>query len=394
MRTHDSIWDLPTPTTTSTPTVPTPMPEPAVDQSPYRTALLTLPIRTPTPTPAPTSSGIEVIEEWPALPGVCYLVSSLINTSSTSNTVHVPTITPSSVPVSTISPNLVCVAPTSTSTSNRLPTSTSTSNRVPTSTSTSNRLPTSTSTSHRLPTSTSTSNRLPTSTSTSNRLPTSTPTSNRLSTSLLLLTAFTSPVTTTPIANTRLFGGGVTVYSITDHLHQSAIVDILTDPDTSRTSDMPPAKPKGNEVYLIGSDNHDDWKCDQYQWLHYGSKSVTINSVVLEKKFYKIRLPGSKGQTEGRGRNRAVGSLQFKRTAYNFKDNRNLVLVHYEGDETVYTPLSHGNVKNKMNPPEFIRTAPSVLQTIEKEVSSGEKNRMCIEITLQILIFLVSNKVF
>ncbi|CAC5366797.1 unnamed protein product [Mytilus coruscus] len=96
-----------------------------------------------------------------------------------------------------------------------------------------------------------------------------------------------SPVTTTPTANTPpvLIGGGVTVYSVKDHIHQSAIVDILTDPDTSRTSDMPPAKPKGNEVYLIRSDNHDDWKCDQYQWLHYGSKSVTINSVVLEKKF-------------------------------------------------------------------------------------------------------------
>ncbi|XP_052103656.1 uncharacterized protein LOC127737165 [Mytilus californianus] len=222
--THDSIWELPTSTPTSTPTptpkAPTPMPdptEPAVDQSLYRTALLTLPIRTPTPTPTPkpvlTSTGIQVIEEWPALPRVCYLVSSLINTSSTSNTVHVPTTTSSSVPACTISPNPVCVAPTSTSsrsptstsyrlstsTSNRLPTSTSnrlptsTSNRLPTSTSnrlstsTSNRLPTSTSnrspTSNRLPT--STSNRLPT--STSNRLPTSTsnrsPTSNRLPTS-------------------------------------------------------------------------------------------------------------------------------------------------------------------------------------------------------------------
>ncbi|XP_052105053.1 uncharacterized protein LOC127738033 [Mytilus californianus] len=212
--THDSIWELPTSTPTSTPTptpkAPTPMPdptEPAVDQSLYRTALLTLPIRTPTPTPKPvlTSTGIQVIEEWPALPRVCYLVSSLINTSSTSNTVHVPTTTSSSVPACTISPNPVCVAPTSTSsrsptstsyrlstsTSNRLPTSTSnrlpttTSNRLPTSTS--NRLPTSTSnrspTSNRLPT--STSNRLPT--STSNRLPTSTsnrsPTSNRLPTS-------------------------------------------------------------------------------------------------------------------------------------------------------------------------------------------------------------------
>lgn len=100
MVTHDShsILDLPTPT----PKPATPMPdltEPAVDQSPYRTALLTLPI--PTPTSAPTSTGIQVIEEWPALPMVCYLVSSLINTSTTSNTVHVPTATSSPDPACT-----------------------------------------------------------------------------------------------------------------------------------------------------------------------------------------------------------------------------------------------------------------------------------------------------
>ncbi|XP_052075462.1 uncharacterized protein LOC127712906 [Mytilus californianus] len=225
--THDSIWELPTSTPTSTPTptpkAPTPMPdptEPAVDQSLYRTALLTLPIRTPTPTPTPkpvlTSTGIQVIEEWPALPRVCYLVSSLINTSSTSNTVHVPTTTSSSVPACTISPNPVCVAPTSTS--SRSPTSTS----------------------YRL--STSTSNRLPT--STSNRLPTST----------------------------------------SNH--------------TSRTSDMPPAKPKGNEVYLIRSDNHDDWKCDQYQWLHYGK--IQLSAIYSHgKKNLLVKLPDVQQQTNG-----------------------------------------------------------------------------------------------
>jgi hypothetical protein len=37
--------------------------------------------------------------------------------------------------------------------------------------------------------------------------------------------------------------------------------------------------------------------------------------------------------------------LQFKRSAYNFKDNRNLVLVYYEDDETVYVPVTHGHSK-------------------------------------------------
>ena len=102
---------------------------------------------------------------------------------------------------------------------------------------------------------------------------------------------------------------------------------------------------------------------------------MTIGSVILEKKFYKNRLPGTKDQLKGHSRNRAVGSLQFKRSAYNFKDNRNLVLVYYEGNETVYVPVTHRNSK-KDNASEYTRTAPSVLKTIEDQVKSGEKTAM------------------
>ena len=102
---------------------------------------------------------------------------------------------------------------------------------------------------------------------------------------------------------------------------------------------------------------------------------MTIGSVILEKQFYKIRFPSTKGQLKGHSRNRAVSSLQFKRSAYNFKDNRNLELVYYEGDETVYVPVTHGHIK-KDNASEHTRTAPSVLKTIEDQVKSGEKTDM------------------
>ena len=128
-------------------------------------------------------------------------------------------------------------------------------------------------------------------------------------------------------------------------------------------------------IYLVRSKNENDWKRDQFQWIHYGSSTVTIGSVILEKQFYKIRFPSTKGQLKGHSRNRAVSSLQFKRSAYNFKDNRNLELVHYEGDETVYVPVTHGNIK-KDNASEHTRTAPSVLKTIEDQVKSGEKTDM------------------
>ncbi|CAC5420486.1 unnamed protein product [Mytilus coruscus] len=126
--------------------------------------------------------------------------------------------------------------------------------------------------------------------------------------------------------------GSIVYYMYKDVLHQTEIVDILTNPETSRTSNVPPYKPKANEVYLFQT-GADDWKCDQYLWINNGTKSVTIGNDVLKKHFYKIRLPGTTDNTNGR--KRPVGSLQFKKTAYSFKSNKSLILVHYEGDETV-----------------------------------------------------------
>ncbi|CAG2252615.1 unnamed protein product [Mytilus edulis] len=165
---------------------------------------------------------------------------------------------------------------------------------------------------------------------------------------------------------------GSIVYMHTDVLHQTEIVDILTKPETSRTSNVPPYKPKANEIYLFQT-GADDWKCDQYLWINNGTKSVTIGNDVLKKHFYKIRLPGTTDHTNGR--KRPVGSLQFKKTAYSLKSNKSLILVHYEGDETVYVPVSHGNSK-KSHPPEYTRTAPSVLRKIEQDIRSGEKTAM------------------
>ncbi|CAC5367851.1 unnamed protein product [Mytilus coruscus] len=68
---------------------------------------------------------------------------------------------------------------------------------------------------------------------------------------------------------------GSIVYMYKDVLHQTEIVDILTNPETSRTSNVLPYKPKANEVYLFQT-GADDWKCDQYLWINNGTKSVTI----------------------------------------------------------------------------------------------------------------------
>ncbi|CAC5363339.1 unnamed protein product [Mytilus coruscus] len=78
--------------------------------------------------------------------------------------------------------------------------------------------------------------------------------------------------------------------------------------------------------------------------------------------------------TNAKKKNRPVGSLDFKRTAYYFKDNKKLVLVYYEGDETVYVPTHHGN--SKKTDSEFARTAPSVLRRMENALQSGDKTAM------------------
>ncbi|VDI68699.1 Hypothetical predicted protein [Mytilus galloprovincialis] len=74
-------------------------------------------------------------------------------------------------------------------------------------------------------------------------------------------------------------------------------------------------------------------------------------------------------------KNRPVGSLDFKRTAYYFEDNKTLVLVYYEGDETVYVPTHHGNSKKTAS--EFARTAPSVLRRTPKQLKTPTVKTPC-----------------
>ncbi|CAC5411671.1 unnamed protein product [Mytilus coruscus] len=289
-----------------------------------------IPALPPAPTPK-VSADTQVIEEWPALQEVCCLVSSLINTSnrlyaSTPNRSHASTSNPPPAPIFNRSHDSI---------------------------------------SHR--SSVSTANRSPI--STSNRSPSPAPNSSPATTS----NSSHAFISNSP--SRILVGGGVTLYTVTKQLYHNDIVSIMSNPETSCISDMPPAKPKANEVYLIRCENSDDWKCDQYPWIQYGLKKVTIGSAVLEKKYFKIKQPGSISQQSGK-RSRPVGSLEFRRTVFYFEDRKNLVLVHYEGDENVYTLLTHGNRKERDNAPEYVRTAPSVLKAIEKVVQTGGKTAM------------------
>ncbi|CAC5389101.1 unnamed protein product [Mytilus coruscus] len=100
-----------------------------------------------------------------------------------------------------------------------------------------------------------------------------------------------------------------------------------------------------------------------------------------EQRFVYDILPRASILTKHRTRERyilttPIPALPPAPKAFYFEDNKNLVLVHYEGDEKVYTPLTHGNRTERDNAPEYIRTNPSVLKAIEKVVQTGDKTAM------------------
>ncbi|CAC5381169.1 unnamed protein product [Mytilus coruscus] len=117
------------------------------------------------------------------------------------------------------------------------------------------------------------------------------------------------------------------------------IGSILSDPDMSKVTSLPPIKPKAGNVFVIESINMEDWKCDQYLWIRDGGRTIKVKDVEIGKVFYKVRIPGIEIKS---GRVRPRFSLKFKKVGYWLTNRPTLVLVHYIGDETIYTPMAHG----------------------------------------------------
>ena len=82
----------------------------------------------------------------------------------------------------------------------------------------------------------------------------------------------------------------------------------------------------------------DDWKCDQYQWRHYGRKT----SPVIIKTYYVFLDNKGKEETE------------FKRYVYTTSDSKR-VCIHYKGNDSVTTYSKP-----------HVRTFPSTLRELEK----------------------------
>ena len=114
---------------------------------------------------------------------------------------------------------------------------------------------------------------------------------------------------TVPIVS-KVGGGHPLPYmSSIDELNKDVIVSILSNPDKSKVITLPPVKPKGGDIFVIRSENVDDWKCDQYMWMRDGLRKFQYKDVEFSKINYKSRLPGVDIKS---GRKRPNYSHKFK----------------------------------------------------------------------------------
>ena len=136
-------------------------------------------------------------------------------------------------------------------------------------------------------------------------------------------------------------------------LRYKEAISILQNHEQYAVSLCPPVKPKGGEMFLISSGGKDsnlkNWNCDQYKWPVYdrvNSYPSRSKDIVIKKSYHKLSKTSS-----------------FQRHGWWMIANPHIVLVHYLGDESEYTPTPHGNCKSE-GAKEFIRTCPSVLKSI------------------------------
>ncbi|KAM4031925.1 uncharacterized protein ACNLHF_019310 [Anomaloglossus baeobatrachus] len=130
---------------------------------------------------------------------------------------------------------------------------------------------------------------------------------------------------------------------------------------------MPPALPKGGEVYVYCSQSPErghqmDFKYDQYRWICKGSNvnSQIKHLPVVIKQYYYLKDPnGVKKQTLS----------GFKKHVYFLRVSSELnqmYVIHYLGDENLHRASAHGNQKLSNRP--FIPSMKKVFTDARKDI--------------------------
>ena len=166
-------------------------------------------------------------------------------------------------------------------------------------------------------------------------------------------------------SESSLYGGGpqeyAVIYKNVENKHILAfdeVINILSDPEMEKISTINAVRPKAGDVYVYDADKiGKDWRADGYVWKQTGAKSIPKKNPVLKKHYFQLNNTNENGQREA--------TTKFTRYAYEYLV-KPLVLVHYNGDDAIYQPSTHGNAKNSNN--DYMQTCPSVLNEIKENV--------------------------
>ena len=101
------------------------------------------------------------------------------------------------------------------------------------------------------------------------------------------------------------------------------------------------------------------YRCDQYKWVHKGTRAVIFEDYAIKKKTASIDV---------KDKEKATGENSFKRLEY--WGIESFFLVHYLGDHTVFVPFEHRNSKNNTKP--FIRSAPFIKEKVQNIPYGGK----------------------
>nr|XP_033773412.1 tyrosine--tRNA ligase, mitochondrial isoform X1 [Geotrypetes seraphini]XP_033773422.1 tyrosine--tRNA ligase, mitochondrial isoform X1 [Geotrypetes seraphini]XP_033773431.1 tyrosine--tRNA ligase, mitochondrial isoform X1 [Geotrypetes seraphini]XP_033773440.1 tyrosine--tRNA ligase, mitochondrial isoform X1 [Geotrypetes seraphini]XP_033773444.1 tyrosine--tRNA ligase, mitochondrial isoform X1 [Geotrypetes seraphini]XP_033773450.1 tyrosine--tRNA ligase, mitochondrial isoform X1 [Geotrypetes sera len=134
-------------------------------------------------------------------------------------------------------------------------------------------------------------------------------------------------------------------------------LNILRNPDLSKAIKIPPVNPRPGQVFLFSyaecADKKEDWRADQYLWIHQGVRRWPKKNPKLLKMYHQVKSENGAGN--------------FFRYSYRLlKVDSTLVLIQYLGKVPDIQMQIHGNRKKNLG--KFhIRSPPSVLLSMKKE---------------------------
>lgn len=97
-------------------------------------------------------------------------------------------------------------------------------------------------------------------------------------------------------------------------------------------------------------------RCDQYRWVHKGTRTIRFGNNSFKNKSGSIDLVNIEKES---------GDSRFKRIEY--WGIGSSYMMHYIGDDAIFTPFSHRNSKKSTKP--FVRSAPHIKEKVSIQLA-------------------------